>query len=104
MNKTVLIAAALLAGLPALAHAETRSEVIRLADLDLSSSAGQAAMLSRISGAAGRVCGGRPQVGPIEIHRRAKTSWTACKAAATSRAVAEVEAGRARVYAARAPR
>lgn len=55
--RALAIAAALIAGAPALAQSDVRSMSVSYADLDISHAAGRAALERRIAGAAKTVCG-----------------------------------------------
>lgn len=82
---------------------ELITERVSYADLNLSSDAGAQVMLSRLSRAADRVCGGRPDMG-VGYHQK-RRAWNKCRAGSLKEAV--VQLGSAQVtqlYAADHPR
>lgn len=74
-------APAALAERPVVTHTK-----VSYADLDLSSRAGAQTLLRRIDRATSKVCGKRPGVVPLKM----MTRWTACRDAAVSNAIANV--------------
>lgn len=69
-------------------EAEVLTERVPYGDLNLSSDAGARVMLTRLSKASGRVCGGRPMVGAA-FHGQNR-AWKACRAETLQRAVTEL--------------
>ena len=94
-------AAAIIAVVPAaFAHAQTsdvRSQEINTADLDLNTAAGQKTLHTRIAVAVGNVCA--PNEGMLDF--QAMREIKACRAAATSKALASVHAASPPTLAAR---
>lgn len=92
----LLISAATILGgrCPALAEPiypkETLTVRVSTAGLDLSTDAGARQLLGRLSQAATKVCGGRPDIQPL--HMREYARFKACRAQAMARAVAQANA------------
>src|SRR5215472_15971201 len=66
--------------------AETHSQTVKFADLDLSKSEGLKTLLSRIHGAAGKVCAPRPETNDT----KGNTAYKKCFGDAVNGAVAKV--------------
>ena len=66
--------------------AETHSQTVKFADLDLSKSEGQKSLLSRIRSAAGEVCAPRPETKDT----KGSTAYKKCVGDAVNGAVAKV--------------
>jgi len=68
---------------------QTRAIAVAYSDLDLSSEVGAQSMLKRLTAAAGRACGGRPEQGGVALLTQIDT-WNACRAEALREAVAKL--------------
>ena len=82
---TVLAAAALLGGTPALAADETVSVTVPYADLDIADPAGADALTQRIDSAVEKVCH-RPDIRNL----KAMVAWEECKADALAGAMEQL--------------
>ena len=85
---TVLAAAALLGGTPALAADEAVSVTVPYADLDIADPAGADALTQRIDSAVEKVCH-RPDIRDL----KAMVAWEECKADALAGAMEQLSLG-----------